>query len=136
MDRSLPATKRHARSGAVALEMALILPVFLLIIFGIFEFGRAMMVQQILTNGAREGARRAIVPGATDQHVTDVLMNYFANTTVATADFNITPSLATAQSHDEIRVTAVVDYSDVGFGFMNWFSADAILGASVVMRKE
>ncbi|WP_306843249.1 TadE/TadG family type IV pilus assembly protein [Paenarthrobacter nicotinovorans] len=47
--------------GAAAVELALILPLLLLILFGIMEFGRAYNVQVSLTQAAREGARYAAV---------------------------------------------------------------------------
>jgi len=47
--------------GSALVEMALILPVLLLLVFGIFEFGRAMLITNTLNYAAREGARRATV---------------------------------------------------------------------------
>lgn len=49
--------------GAALLEVALTLPLVLLVSISIFEFGRAYQVMQVLTNAAREGARVAILPG-------------------------------------------------------------------------
>lgn len=43
--------------GAVAVEMALLLPVLVLLLLGIMEFGRAYNAQVTLTNAAREGVR-------------------------------------------------------------------------------
>ncbi|WP_309072206.1 pilus assembly protein [Arthrobacter sp.] len=43
--------------GAVAVEMALLLPVLILLLLGIMEFGRAFNAQVTLTNAAREGVR-------------------------------------------------------------------------------
>lgn len=43
--------------GAVAVEMALLLPILLLLVLGIMEFGRAYNAQVTLTNAAREGVR-------------------------------------------------------------------------------
>ncbi|WP_310207050.1 MULTISPECIES: TadE/TadG family type IV pilus assembly protein [Paenarthrobacter] len=43
------------------MEMALILPLLLLILVGVMEFGRALNVQVSLTQAAREGARYAAV---------------------------------------------------------------------------
>ena len=34
---------------------------FFLMVFGMIEFGRAIMVQQVLTNASREGARVAVL---------------------------------------------------------------------------
>lgn len=55
---------RRDERGAAALEFALILPVFLLIIYGALSFGLAMSVQSSLNQAAAEGARAAV--GATD----------------------------------------------------------------------
>ena len=38
---------------------------FFMLVFGMIEFGRAIMVEQILTNAAREGARVAVLDSAT-----------------------------------------------------------------------
>lgn len=53
--------KKDCERGAVALEMALVLPVLLLILVGILEFGRVMNVQVSLTQAAREGARHEAI---------------------------------------------------------------------------
>ncbi len=45
--------------GAVAVEFALLLPMLLLLLFGIIDFGRALNAQITLTQAAREGARLA-----------------------------------------------------------------------------
>lgn len=47
--------------GAVAVEMAILLPLLLLILLGIIEFGRVFNVQVSLTQAAREGARYAAI---------------------------------------------------------------------------
>ena len=45
--------------GSVAVEFALLLPILLLLVFGIIDFGRAISYQITLTQAAREGARVA-----------------------------------------------------------------------------
>jgi Flp pilus assembly protein TadG len=45
-------------------EFALVAPIFVLLLFSIIEFGRAIYVVEMLNNAAREGARYAIVHGA------------------------------------------------------------------------
>jgi len=50
-----------SRKGVAALEMALVMPVLLVLTFGLVEFGLLMYNQQVITNAAREGARRGIV---------------------------------------------------------------------------
>jgi Flp pilus assembly protein TadG len=42
-------------------EFALILPVFLLLVVGMLEFARAWNLHQVMTDAAREGARRLVL---------------------------------------------------------------------------
>lgn len=50
--------------GQALTEFAFVLPIFLLILYGIIEFGRYVYTVQMLNNAAREGARYAIVHGS------------------------------------------------------------------------
>ena len=50
-------TMRRRDRGAVAVEMAIILPLLLLVVGGIVDFGRLLFTQNIVTNAAREGPR-------------------------------------------------------------------------------
>jgi Flp pilus assembly protein TadG len=43
--------------GAAAIEFALILPILVILVFGVIEFGRVFNAQISITNAAREGAR-------------------------------------------------------------------------------
>ena len=57
-------------------EFALVAPVFFLLVFGMIEYGRMVMVQQILTNASREGARLAVLDGITTGNVTAAVSDY------------------------------------------------------------
>lgn len=48
---------QRSERGAVAVEFAIVLPVLLLLVMGVMEFGRAFNAQITLTNAAREGVR-------------------------------------------------------------------------------
>jgi Flp pilus assembly protein TadG len=47
--------------GAAAVEFALVLPILLLLVFGIFSFGQFYSQYEVLQGAAREGARAAAV---------------------------------------------------------------------------
>lgn len=51
--------RRRPRSGATLVETALVLSLLLLFLFGIFEYARYLLVNQLLSNAARDGARYA-----------------------------------------------------------------------------
>jgi Flp pilus assembly protein TadG len=56
-----PADGHAPDRGSVAVEFALLLPMLLLIVFGIIDFGRALNAHITQTQAAREGARLAAV---------------------------------------------------------------------------
>jgi Flp pilus assembly protein TadG len=57
-----PSSGRKARDrGTAAVEFALVVPVLLLIVFAIIDFGRLLNAQIELTGAAREGARLAVL---------------------------------------------------------------------------
>jgi Flp pilus assembly protein TadG len=62
-------------------EFALLVPLFLLMLVGMFEFGRAWNVYQVVVNAAREGGRVAALPtGFADaDSVTTRITNYLTS---------------------------------------------------------
>lgn len=58
----------RGEGGQAVLEFAMILPLILLLIFGLVDFGRAYYTWLVVTNAAREGAR----VGATQQPLTAI----------------------------------------------------------------
>jgi Flp pilus assembly protein TadG len=59
MTRARARRRDRRDGGAVAVELALVLPVLLLVVFGVIDFGRMLNAQIQLTQAAREGARWA-----------------------------------------------------------------------------
>src|SRR5829696_7424140 len=54
-------TRPSRRPGSTLVESALVIAVFLLVLFGIFEYCRFLMVLHVTNNAARDGARFASV---------------------------------------------------------------------------
>jgi Flp pilus assembly protein TadG len=71
--------RRTNQRGAALLEVALTLPIMLLVSVGIFEFGRAYQHWQVITNAAREGARMASLPNADPDNVRARVQQYLQN---------------------------------------------------------
>jgi hypothetical protein len=59
----LPRPARRSERGVGIVEMAMVAPVFLLLILGAFVLGIVVMNQMQLTNAVRDGARAAAVCG-------------------------------------------------------------------------
>jgi hypothetical protein len=64
------------RRGAVLVEFALALPLLMLIIVGILDFGLLFQRQQVVTNAAREGARMAVLHGYSVTDVKQRVLDY------------------------------------------------------------
>jgi Flp pilus assembly protein TadG len=133
-------TCRRNRRGAALVEFAIVAPVFFLILFGIIEFGRAIMVQEILTNASREGARLAVLdsPNPTATQVTNTVNTYLANAGITGATVTINPSEPTSAGYGQpVTVTVKIPFSSV-----SWLPSPVFLGktsqltATTVMRRE
>jgi len=60
---SLRRFRRNSR-GQALVEFALVMPLLLILIVSVFEFGRAWNLHQTITDAAREGARKAVIADA------------------------------------------------------------------------
>jgi hypothetical protein len=58
---SQPAPRRTRRTGQALVEFALVIPIFLLMLFGLIDMGRFVFMSSTLSQAAREGARLAAV---------------------------------------------------------------------------
>lgn len=78
------------RRGAAIVEMAAVLLVFVMLLFGVLEFSRLLFVRQVLTNAAREGARYAVVNSYDTNVIADtqaVVKKYLAGQDKAYANY-------------------------------------------------
>jgi Flp pilus assembly protein TadG len=128
---------RPRRRGAALLEFAVVVPVLILLVFGMLEFGRVMMVQQVLTNAAREGCRKATLPGSSSSDVTTVVNKYLTSSGISGANApSVSPDPSTANAGDAITVTVSVPFNNVSWLPVPLFLGGKTLSATVVMCKE
>jgi hypothetical protein len=134
--------------GQALIEMALTLPLLLLICTGIFEFGRAYQTWEVLTNAAREGARVAVLPGGgpgtVDARVREYLsMGGLDSDSSVQVDVNpTTVSMGAAGSTSASQVVVSYPFSFIVLKPIanlvggNSLSTSMLLSASVTMRNE
>src|SRR5438477_226878 len=107
-----------SRRGATTVEMALAVPILLLIVFGLIEVGHAFMVQHVIQDAARQGCRAAICPHSTNAVVTSAVAGLLQGEGIKKATTTILVNgsagdVARAQTDDEISVQVVIAASDV-----------------------
>ncbi len=126
------------RRGAATVEFAVVAPLLVLLLFGMIEFGRMIMVQQVLTNASREGARLAALDGSTTEGVKDTVVNYLENAALAVDRDRIViePAPESAAKGAPIRVTVSVPFDDVSWLSHAMYLKSVDLQASATMRRE
>ena len=133
--RSVPRHRKTAMNirnerGAALVEAALVLPVLILIVFGITEFGRAMFITNTLNNVAREGARRAAVSSPLNASALETeLQNTFP---LDKADLNIKIELVTPTS---VQATVTQAFHPVVPGLLPMIDG-IVLKGNASMRYE
>lgn len=118
----------------------MVAPVLFLMVFGMIEYGRAVMVQQIMTNAAREGARSAVLDGATASDVTSRVVTYLQGGGISTASSShvtLNPSNPTSAGYgDPVTVTVTIPFNQVSWLGTPMYLNNRSLTAIAVMRRE
>jgi Flp pilus assembly protein TadG len=137
------------RLAATTVELAIVLPLFMSVTLGIVEFGRAMMVTQIISSAAREGCRIGVIDGTTNEQVATVVKNYMqAAAKVNGSDVNVTITvtpdiankdpgnqLALSNGGDLVTITVSVPMSKVQYITGKFLGDTNLMGIST-MRHE
>jgi Flp pilus assembly protein TadG len=128
---------RRKRRGAAVVEFAVVVPVFFLLVFGMIEYGRLVMVQQVLTNAAREGARVGVMDGATQASVDTAVNNYLTAAQITGGTTTVSPNPPSSAAYGASVTVSV----SVGFNQVSWLPSPMFLGgrtltATSVMRRE
>jgi len=132
-------SRSRSESGVAAIELAIVLPLLMLILFGIISFGTVFYNYIVITNAAREGARWGAInsevttgdacTGTTnpctvaDSYANGLLINYGGGTSVTTT--------ATVDAPDSTPIiTVIVEFDFQGIGFFKTLFADGISARS------
>lgn len=133
----------RSRRGALTVEMALITPVLLVLVFGILQVGYAFMVQHALQDVARQGCRMAILRNRSQSAVTTAVQDLLrregitpAKTSSAILVNDVERDMATAVAGDQVCVRIRMSLSDAALfpGFFSNFTGT--MQGSATMRCE
>jgi Flp pilus assembly protein TadG len=128
------------RPGAACLELAVVAPVFFLIVFGMIEIGRALMVTHLFTHAARQGCRVGVIEGKSTSDIQTAVANALtaqgiSSDTVTVQVNDGSADASSAKPGDEITVLVSVPVSSVtwlpGGGFLS-----GNLSSQYTLRRE
>ncbi len=133
--------KKYKREdGQAMVEFALILPIFLLILCGIIDFGWLFYNQLSLNNACREGARYAVVNTA-DNADTQAIINHIENTTTTVfandgVDITVTYSSPADPTSGDITVSLKADISFFTPVLSTILGKEKTITSTVIMKVE
>jgi Flp pilus assembly protein TadG len=154
-----PRHRRSLRRGTATVETAFVLPVYVVLLFAIVEFGHAQLVLSLLQSGCRNGARLGALEGPTTEDVIARVHRTVGSavaeglTTVVVrdasvydtgddipetgAEINALPEIevATAEPRQMFVVRASVPYNNIALVPMP-FLKNLTLSAQAFMRHE
>jgi len=125
--------------GQSLVEFAILLPVLLLLIMGILEFGLMLNSYLTINNSAREGARLGVVVGSklgSDTEISDLIKKISPNLNREDLTINIMPSLAGRKSGGTISVEVKYNYKLTIPIISNILGNVMVLKAQTSMRIE
>ena len=118
--------------------MALMLPLLLLIVFGITEFGRAWMTVNVMHTATREGARLAVVSGgASDSSSIKTRVVQIMEAAHLDADASqVSISWPGSDPERKVTVALVHDFTVLSGKVLDMFQGTIELNAQTTMRQE
>lgn len=143
----MPEIIRRQR-GAAAIEFAIVLPLLIVLVFGIIEFSICLYDKAVITNASREGARAGIVyagpdlvrPDATG--IATAVNNYVQNHLITFGDPTTSPTVqisceGVCSTGDPLTVTVGYHYEFLVLpNFVNALVGGVDIAAETVMRLE
>jgi Flp pilus assembly protein TadG len=132
MNRSCHRAGKRARhrTGIATLEFALVLPILLVLVFGMVDYGWKLHIMHTMNVAARDGARQLAVRGATTEQARDVALDRLD---VINAPFTVEAIGPLANGDVTVRVSVPAD--QVTLGFLDP-GEGALLETSITMRRE
>lgn len=132
--------RRQREGGSVAVEFALLLPILVLLMFGLLECGLALFNLQVVTNASREAARAGIVaaaPKMSAPEIETIAKGYLSNAGFDATVASVTVTGAQTPFPNPLMVQVTYPYSfNVLPGLIGGFVGTINLTATTTMRQE
>ncbi|MHC1682227.1 MAG: TadE/TadG family type IV pilus assembly protein [Clostridiaceae bacterium] len=123
------------QKGQSLVEFAIILPLLLLIVMAIIEFGMMLNSYITIQSASREGARTAIV-GSSNIEIQNLIVNTTPNLKASQLTINITPNESSRKSGEPLTVKLTYNYDLTVPIISSLFNNVIVLNAETTMRIE
>ncbi|WP_027309525.1 TadE/TadG family type IV pilus assembly protein [Caloramator sp. ALD01] len=126
---------KHRKKGQALLEFAILLPILLLIVMGISEFGIMLNSYLTIQNASREGARLGIL-GADDNEIVQAVYSSASHIDTNKLNVTITPNDSNRRPGETLRVRVEYEYDLLIPIIKNILGNQVELTAETAMRVE
>lgn len=126
---------KQKKKGQALLEFAILLPILLLIVMGISEFGIMLNSYLTIQSASREGARLGIM-GADDNEIVQAVYNSSSHIDTNKLNITITPNDSNRKSGQTLRVRVEYEYDLLIPIIKNILGNQVELTAETAMRVE
>lgn len=131
-----------SKNGVAAVEFAIVLPLLVILVFGIIEFGLALYDKAVITNASREGARAGIVavnPRLSIGEITSIVNNYCGSYLITFGGGTL-PTVAVTGAGgafgSDLTVTVTYNYNFLVLPNFTSLTGPITIAATTVMRME
>lgn len=136
------------RRGQAVVEFALVIPIFLLVLLAVVEFGRLCLRIHLITNASRSGARVASLPGNLEEDVEVAVDEALELASLETGSWSTevvvkdsdgdvrAGGLEDAEQGDRVYVTVANDFEVVSGSMVPGLEGTLELSRTCVFRHE
>lgn len=121
------------QAGQALVEMALVMPLLLAMVLGVFGFGRLFNAQLVITNAGREGARLGAL-GRPDESIKAAITKYLSGGGLSDPLVAVTIDRTTGADGTDVKV--VISYPFKSVMALPGLQDPLYLKTSAVMRQE
>ena len=125
MHESIKNRRLSKRRGAVLVEFALVLPIIMLFFAAMFEISRVLLLQHTADTAAYEGARSAMVPGATSEQAYKAADTLLKAARLRSTSIKVTPEVI-SESTPLITVQVQVAIAENSWITPRWITRSSV----------
>lgn len=133
--QSVQSKLKNPRRGAATVELAICLPVLVILVFGSIELSNMIYLKQALKIAAAESAKSVTQPGVNETAARSRAKQVLDARSIDDAVISISPAVDSSTKRGTIitvTVTAPANSNTIG---ISWYSKNKTLESSVVMVR-
>ena len=128
--------KQPKRSGAALVELAIALPILLLLTLGLIEYGWVFLRVSQINQAARQGVRAAVRPGATEEQVTSNVSSLMNQAGLGNSGYVLTHTDIGVAVGEPVTVQVNVSYGPLSLTGTSLVPLPTQLQGRATMAKE